>query len=215
MLENLKQGVIRIAKDAQRLGLCKHKSGNFSLRDTESGLVLITPTGIDRELLSIDDIVVMDLELNILEGGKPSSETQMHIEIYKERNDVFGIAHTHSKMGTAFSVLNKSLPPIIYEVTAFNLKDGHIPVAPYARPGTIELAHNVAKTVKESDLVLMEKHGVIAVGKNIDEAFLHVQYIEEVAEVYYYTLMINQGKEPEYFDNKELSSWTYPEVFKR
>lgn len=215
MLEQLKKDVIRIAKEAQRLGLCKHKSGNFSLRDKETGLVLITPTGIDRELLVENDIVVMDLEFNILEGGKPSSESQMHIEVYKTRPDVFGIAHTHSKMGTAFSVLNKPLPPIIYEVTAFNLKNGYIPVAPYARPGTIELAKNVAQTAKEADLILMEKHGVIALGQSIDDAFLHVQYIEEVAEVYYYSLMINQGKEPSFFDVNELNSWQYPDVFKR
>lgn len=215
MLDNLKKDLIRIAKEAQRSGLCKHKSGNFSIRDKESGLVLITPTGVDRELLEIKDIVVLDLDKNILEGGKPSSETQMHLEIYKRREDIFAIAHTHSKMGTAFAVLNKPLPPIIYEVTAFNLKDGYIPVAPYGRPGTMELATKVADTSQHADLMLMEKHGVIALGKDIDEAFLNVQYIEEVAEVYYYALMINGGKEPDSFNVNELNSWKYPDVFKR
>ena len=214
MLENLKSEVIRVAREAQRIGLCKHKSGNFSIRDRETGLICITPTGVDRELLKVEDIVVLDTDLNVIEGGRPSSETMMHVEVYKARPDVFGVAHTHSKMGTAFAVVNKPLPAIIYEVCSFNLEHNYIPVAPYGRPGTPDLAHRVAEVARKNDLILMEKHGTIACGATLADAFLNVQYIEEVAEVYYYALQINQGKEPEAFDKTELSSWSYPSQFK-
>ena len=86
MLENLKKDVCEIAKRAQRDGLCKHKSGNFSARDVKSGYIVITPTSVDRELLTPRDMIVMDLEANVIEnlsGLKPTSESLMHITIYK------------------------------------------------------------------------------------------------------------------------------------
>ena len=211
MLEDLKKEVIRIAQDAQRSGLCKHKSGNFSIRDKETGYIVITPSAVDRELLTPDMISVLDQDLNLIEGLKASSESMMHAECYKVNPDCYGIAHTHSKMGTAFSVLNKPIPAIIYEVASFRLDDGTIPVAPYGRPGTVELAKNVAETSKKADMMLMEKHGVIALGKDLENAYLAVQYIEELAEIYFDTLLINKGVEPPYFHADELSKWKYPE----
>lgn len=215
MLEFYKRQVIDYALRAQRDGLCKHKSGNFSVRDPETGYICITPTGVDREKLTEEDIVVLDQDLVILEGAKPSSETMMHVEIYKMRPDVFAICHTHAKMGTAFSVLGKPLPAIIYEVAGFHLDEGQIPVAPYGRPGTPELAQKVAETAKHSDLMLMEKHGTIAVGPDMDTAYLNVNYIEEIAEIYYYTLVIGRGAEPPSFDVEELRRWQYPQTFRR
>lgn len=211
MLEDLKKEVIKIALDAQNSGLCKHKSGNFSIRDKETGYIVITPSGIDRAELTPDMVSVLDQDLNLIEGLKASSESMMHAECYKANPNCYGIAHTHSKMGTAFSVLNKPIPAIIYEVACFRLDDGMIPVAPYGRPGTVELAKNVAETSKKSDLMLMEKHGVIALGSDLANAYLAVQYIEEIAEVYFDTLVINKGVEPPYFHKEELSAWKYPD----
>lgn len=213
MLENLKEEILRVALEAQRIGLCKHKSGNFSIRDKETGYVCITPSGVDRECLKANDISVIDPDLKLIEGLKPSSEALMHIEVYKACPDACGIAHTHSKMGTSFAVLNKPIPAVIYEIAGFRLADGKIPVAPYGRPGTIDLAKRVAETAVNTDMLLMEKHGVIALGPTLADAFLSAQYIEEVAEIYFNTLVINQGKEPEVFTKAELESWKYPEVF--
>lgn len=214
MLEKLKEEVIRIALAAQNSGLCKHKSGNFSIKDEATGYVVITPSGIDRKELTPAMVSVLDQDLNLLEGLKPSSEALVHVEIYKVKPEIKGIAHTHSKMATAFACLNKPIPAIIYEVAAFRLADGKIPVAPYGRPGTMELAKNVAETAKRSDLLLMEKHGVVALGKDLATAYLAVQYIEEIAEIYFNALMINQGKEMDYFSNAELQAWQYPSQLK-
>lgn len=213
----LKKKLIEISKKAQKIGLCKHKSGNFSIRDRETNYILITPSGIDREKLEIDDICVLDLKGNIIyskEGLKPSSETMMHIEIYNQREDVFSVAHTHSKFGTAFAILNKKIPAVVFEAAGFGLKKGYIPVAKYARPGTYELAKSVVEPVSIADMFLLEKHGVVAVGKDIDESFLNVQYAEELAELYYLSLVINKGDEPPIFNVEELNSWKYPDKFK-
>ncbi len=211
MLEHLKLEVIRIAKEAQRSGLCKHKSGNFSARDPRTGYFVITPSGVDREELTTDQMCVLDMELHLLEGKKPSSETLMHAEIYRTRDDVNAIAHTHSIAATAFACVAKPIPALVYELFPYKLKDGRIPVAKYGRPGTEELAKYTAEAVKDADLVLMEKHGAAAVGKDVDTAYLGAQYLEEAAELYTRVLIINGGREPERFSAAEYGAWKYPE----
>ena len=214
MLESLKKDVCEIAKRAQRDGLCKHKSGNFSARDPKTGYVVITPTSVDRDLLTPRDMVVIDLEANVIENLsnlRPTSESLMHLMIYKTRPEVNAIAHTHSAFATSFVVLNKPIPAIVYEVATLGLTKARIPVAPYGRPGTRELAESVIEPCKEGDCFLLEKHGAVAVDKgDIYEAFLKAAYIEELAELYYRCLGINNGNEPDSFTQEELSSWAYP-----
>lgn len=217
MLEELKKEVEKIAKEADKSGLCKHKSGNFSIRDEKTGYVVVTPTGVDREELTYHDICVVDLEANVIEavtGLRPTSELLMHLEIYKTREDVFSVAHTHSRIATSFAVVNKPIPAIIYECATLGLKDAVIPVAPYGRPGTRELSNSVIEPIKRSDCILLEGHGVVAVDKNPKDALLKAHYVEELAEVYYRSLVINGGKEPKAFKPEELQKWEYPSEIK-
>lgn len=213
MLEELKKQVVAYALQADRSGLCKHRAGNFSVRDPESGYVCITPTGADREELSYHDIVVLDLVARVVEaetGLRPTSETLMHLAVYQARQDVHAIAHTHSRYATTFAVLKKEIPAIVYEVAGLGCKEGYIPVAPYGRPGTPELAQSVVAPLAIADVALMESHGVIAVDKILKEALLKAHYVEELAEIYYRTLMLNQGKEPPVVPLGELQNWEYP-----
>ena len=197
MLEKLKRDVCTIAKRAQQDGLCKHKSGNFSARDPKSGYVVITPTGVDRDLLKPEDMIVMDMNADIIEnlsGLKPTSESLMHLKIYSLRPDAAAIVHTHSVYATAFAVLNRPIPAIVYE-----------------RPGTPELAESVTDSCLEADCFLLEKHGAVALdGRNIYEAFLKAAYIEELAELYHHVLAANNGQEPASFTQEELDEWKYP-----
>ena len=214
MLEHLKKDVCEIAKRAQRDGLCKHKSGNFSARDSESGYIVITPTSVDRELLTPRDMIVMDLDANVREhasGLKPTSEAMMHLMIYKTRPDAKAIVHTHSMYGTIFALLNKPIPAIVYEVANFGLTKARIPVAPYGRPGTMELADSVVAACKEAECFLLEKHGTVAFDtRDIYEAYLKANYIEELAQLYYNALTLCQEREPEAFSQEELQCWSYP-----
>ena len=86
----------------------------------------------------------------------------------------------------------------------------YIPVADYGRPGTPELAQSVVEPLQISDAVLMESHGVLAVDKDLKEALLKAHYVEETAEVYYRTLVINGGQEPPVVPKSELQKWEYP-----
>ena len=218
MLENLKKDVCEIAKRAQRDGLCKHKSGNFSARDVKSGYIVMTPTSVDRELLTPRDMIVMDLEANVIEnlsGLKPTSESLMHITIYKTRKDANAIAHTHSMYATTFALLNKPIPAIVYEVANMGLTKGRVPVAPYGRPGTMELANSVVDACMEAESFLMESHGAVAFdSQDIYEAFLKAAYIEELAQLYYNAVTVLQGKEPKSFAQEELQKWEYPKEIK-
>ena len=218
MLEALKKQVAAYALQAERMGLCKHRSGNFSIRDEETQLVCITPTGMDREDMSYHDIVVMRMDAEVVEaetGQRPTSESLMHLMAYKMRPDVHAIAHTHSKIATAFAVLNKPIPAIVYEIMMLGCKEGYIPVAPYGRPGTPALAESIVEPLKISDVALMEKHGVIAVdSKELKEALLKASYVEEMAEIYLTTLTILGGKEPQSVPKSELQKWEYPKEIK-
>ncbi len=214
MLEQLKNEVIRIGRMAQAEGLCKHKSGNFSILDRESGLVVVSPSGVDRDLLKTDDIIVIDMNAAVQEnltGLRPSSEVLMHLAIYKERPDVCSIVHTHSKYATSFSVLNKPIPAIVYEIMALNNSEQVIPVAPYGRPGTADLAQNVAMTMKHADAVLMQAHGAVAADEtDIDGAYLKACYVEELAEMYHHILSACGGAEPPVLPASEVRKWAYP-----
>lgn len=218
MLEDLKLKVMNVAKQAQREGMCKHKSGNFSARDEETGLVVITPTSVDREDLVVPDMIVMDLDANVIEnqtGLRPTSESLMHLKIYQTRPDVKAIAHTHSQFATTFAILEKPIPAVVYEVANLNCSKARIPVAPYGRPGTPALAESVVEPVKEADVFLLQGHGSVAVDEDsIDEAYLKVCYIEELAELYYHALTANGGKEPKSFPAEELQKWEYPKEIK-
>ena len=218
MLETLKKDVCQIAKRAQKDGLCKHKSGNFSARDLESGYVVITPTSVDRELLTPRDMIVMDLDATVVEnlsGLKPTSESLMHLMIYRQRPEATAIALTHSAYATTFALLNKPIPAIVYEVANLGLTKGRVPVAPYGRPGTTDLADSVIESCKEADCFLLEKHGAVALdNRDIYEAFLKAAYIEELAELYHHALTANSCQEPPAFAQEELQKWEYPSQIK-
>ena len=218
MLEDLKLRVMNTAKKAQRDGLCKHKSGNFSARDAETGYVVITPTSVDREDLVVPDMIVMDLDANVIEnqtGLRPTSESLMHLEIYKTRPDVMAVAHTHSMYATVFAVLNKLVPAVVYEIANLKCSKARIPVAPYGRPGTPALAESVVEPCKEADVFLLQGHGAVAVDEtNIEEAYLKAAYIEELSELYHHALTANGCQEPDSFPVEELQSWEYPKEIK-
>lgn len=218
MLEQLKKDVCEIAKRAQREGLCKHKSGNFSARDLKTNLVVVTPTGVDREELTARDMVVMDMDMNVIEnlsGLKPTSECLMHFTIYQTRPETVAVAHTHSIYATSFAVLAKPIPAIVYEVSNLGLTKARVPVAPYGLPGTPALSANLVEAAKEADCFLMERHGVVAFdAKSIYEAYLKASYLEDLAMLYYNALTANGGKEPVSFEQAELQKWEYPKTIK-
>ena len=111
--------------------------------------------------------------------------------------------------------MNKPIPAIVYEVANLGLTKGRVPVAPYGRPGTTDLADSVIESCKEADCFLLEKHGAVALdNRDIYEAFLKAAYIEELAELYHHALTANNCQEPPAFAQEELQKWEYPSQIK-
>lgn len=204
MLEEKKELLIKIAKDAEKTGLCHPGSGNFSIRDDKTGYVLVTPSGVGRKFLTSKHILVIDIDGNIIEKNldvRPTSETPMHLTVYKERSDINGVVHTHSKYATAFAVVNKPIEPIVFESMSYG---GKVPVAKYATPSGEKLAKSIIKYIKGNNAILLEKHGVLSVAKDIDTAYLNAHYIEEVAEITYIATVISGGNLPDPIPKSEF-----------
>lgn len=184
-LENLRRGVARVARQLIESGLVTGTSGNVSVR-TPEGDVLVTPSGIDYEVLEPEDVVLVDLEDKVLDGSLgPSTETPMHTGIYRARPEVGAVVHTHSRYATTLACLGWEIPPIHYMLTTLS-DEGRIPLAPYATYGTEELAGYAGEALGENrKACLLRNHGTITVGENPDEAFSRAVVLEEMAEIYY------------------------------
>lgn len=190
-IDDIKLNIIEHGKALKNTGLVIGTWGNISTRFEEK--IIITPSGIDYEKLNVDDIVVCDMEGNILSGTKkPSTELSTHIAIYKHRNDVNAIIHTHSIYATAFAAARKNIPAVTED--AAMILGGEIPCAKYAFPGSSELAGNVIEVLLNKNAVLLANHGAIGMGRTLDEAFLVCKIIEKSARVYLLSMQIGIPK---------------------
>ena len=200
MLEEIKKDLVKNARAAEEMGLCRHRSGNFSVRDTASGLVCMTPSGADRQTMTPDDIVVMDEAGRVVEavsGTRPTSEALMHLAAYEARPDVCAVVHTHSPFALVFAVLRQPIPAVVAEMAHLATKKGRIPLARYAPPGSKELAESVQEPLLESDALLLASHGVLTVDPGaLSEALLKAAYVEKIAAVYYHARLLAKGDLP-------------------
>lgn len=170
LLKGLREQVLDKAKQMVVDGLAFGAGGNISAFDREAGLVAITPSAIDYKHMRIEDIVIIDVHGKIVEGAwKPTSETPMHTIYYREREHVNAVVHSHAPYASVFAVINEPIPMVVTEAA---LCIGEpVKVAPYRRPGTEELARIVLETMGEGVSVLLESHGMLAVGPDLREAY--------------------------------------------
>jgi len=189
-LEAERKAVVRFGLKLVESGLTTGTGGNLSIIDRTSGRVAVSPSGIEYAALQPEDVVLTDLDGNILDGDcKPSSELGFHLSVYRQRQDVQAIVHTHSPYATTMACLGWEIPAVHYLVGFAGKK---VPVAPYATFGTQELARNVSETIGEYNVLLLANHGLLAVGRNMDAAFAAAEEIEFVARIYYQTRCIGE-----------------------
>lgn len=186
---SLKREVLQIAKKAYEEKLMAGTSGNMSIYDSESGHMMITPSSYDYSIMEEEDIVVIDLDGNLVEGiHKPSSEWRMHAEIYRQLPEVRAIVHTHSPYATSFAVNHQEIPEVLIEMSIF-LK-GSIEVSPYAKQGSREVGLNAVPILRKKNACLMANHGVVAVGADIRQAYINSVYVEDTAKIYHMALSV-------------------------
>ena len=173
-------------EEMYRRGLVGAYSGNASIRlegDLEEGLLLVTPTQRPYYRLRPEELVVVDLSGKpVSEGLVPSSETPLHLEIYRTRKDVDAVVHTHSLCASAAAVAGREIPPIVDEMV-FHIGGG-VPIGDYAFPGSGELALIAARTMGEKNAVLLRNHGVVGVGNDIWDALEVCDLVERVAHIF-------------------------------
>ena len=163
-----------------RDGLILHAAGNVSVRHGDG--FLITPTGVPADALSADAIVEMAMNGTVRSSAKPSSEWRFHRDIYKARVDVGAIVHTHSPAATALACQRRSLPPFHYMIAVAGGED--IRCADNALFGTQALSDAVLVALNGRKACLMANHGMIAIGKNLNEAMKLAAEVENLCELY-------------------------------
>ena len=166
-------------------GLVPGKSGNISCRFYEDDIlkVAITRSGIAKRNVEACDVIIVDMDGNVFEGDKkPSMETFLHLGIYRERDDINSIVHSHSPFATGFSMSGKKLK----RLEGFGpIETPYIPYVKYSAPGSKELAEDTAFLMKNNDAVVLKNHGTVAAGINLDEATLLAEFIEYIAKIQY------------------------------
>ncbi|MBO5525335.1 MAG: L-ribulose-5-phosphate 4-epimerase [Clostridia bacterium] len=207
MLEELKKKVLKDNLDLVKNKLVLFTWGNVSQIDRESGLIVIKPSGVEYDNMTAEDMVVVDLEGNVVEGHyRPSSDTPTHIEFYKAFPNVGGVTHTHSTYATAWAQAGRSIP--FYGTTHADYFYGDIPCARSLTKEEIEGEYekNTGLAIIEKfnsngidpmavPGVLIKSHGVFAFGKDGAGSVYNATVIEEVAKMATITEQVNPNVE--------------------
>ncbi len=162
-------------------GMASANSGNISAR-LDADTVLITPTLVSKGFMRPEQLLVTNLEGEVLRGeGFPTTETPMHLRLYREKNGIGGVVHAHPPVATSFAVAGKPIDKhLIPEAVIFL---GEVPLVPFHPPGSPELAEAIVSYLEEYDAVLMENHGVICWGSDVEQAYHRLETVEFCAQV--------------------------------
>lgn len=176
-----------IGRRVHALGYTAGSDGNLSVRLSETR-ILITPSGFSKGAIHPDQMVTIDLDGQLQADNhparatlRPSSEMNMHLEVYRQRAEVGGVIHAHPPLGIActlagISLATHALPEVIYHL-------GAIPTAPYATPGTPEGAIAVRPYVRDHDALLIDRHGSLTMGETLLVAMMRLEWIEQAAKI--------------------------------
>jgi len=190
---NVRENLLKITNKLLAEGLNHGATGNCSCRDR--GGFLITPTGVDSSKLTTDMIVRMNLSgsLSELESKyQPSSEWQFHQAILKKYPEINAVVHTHSVFASALSTLGQGIPAFHYMIAVAG--GDSIRCAPYAMFGTTELSNNILVAIQDRKACLLSNHGLVAMGKDLNEAFNIAQEVEHLSRLFVEAKKIGEPK---------------------
>jgi L-fuculose-phosphate aldolase len=177
----LRRDLVRFSRMLHRLGFMPGTSGNLSVRLDDQRL-LITPTGVSKFLLKSADMVIVDLHGRQLDGyRKVTSEVSMHLAVYRYRDDVTAVIHSHPPIATAFACVGRGLEEMLCQEAVMTL--GVVPLANYATTGTEEVAASLAPFIPDYDAILMANHGAVSYGSTLLQAFQKMEIVEHLAQI--------------------------------
>ena len=194
MLESLKEEVCRLNLALPANNLVVWTSGNVSVRDPQSGYVVIKPSGVKFEDLVPDQMVVVDLDGNIIDGElNPSSDTASHLYIYRYMPEVNGVVHTHSNYATAFAAMGKPIPAVLTAIA--DEFGGPVPCGGFALIGGEQIGRVVVESIGHSPACLLKNHGVFTVGPSGEVAIKAAVMVEDVAKTVWIALQMGTPEE--------------------
>jgi len=189
LLEALREELVLLHEELPRNGLVTWTGGNVSARDPETGLVAIKPSGVRYGSLTAASMVVVDLDGRIVDGElRPSSDTASHLHVYRQRPDVHGVVHTHSRHATAFAAVGRSIP--VFLTAQADEFGGEIPCADFALIGDEAIGAQVIATIGRSPAVLLKNHGVFTIGPSAAAAVKTAVMVEDIAATVWLALQI-------------------------
>ncbi len=187
-----RRGIVEVGRRMWLRGLVAANDGNISIR-LPGDRVVSTATGVSKGFLSEADLVVTDLEGRLIEGrARPTSELGMHLEIYRARPEIHAVVHAHPPAATAFAASGLDLSDCFLSETAIFL--GGVPTAPYATPGTDEVALSIRGLVPHTDVLLLAHHGAVTMGPDLESAYFKMETLEHTAKVALYARQLGGPK---------------------
>ncbi len=180
-LKNLKSSVIEVSKLMHTKGFICATDGNISIK-LGKNRYLITPSGINKAFMKPSDLIIIDESAKVISGNKkynPSTEWRMHLKAYKMRPDISAVIHAHPPYVTAYTISGAKLPSDILPETILTM--GDIPVTSYSTPTSPDNADIIEEHIKNYDAVVLKRHGVITVGKDIYSAYNKLEKLEHTA----------------------------------
>jgi len=199
--EKYKQNLLEIVQLACERDLIRLSAGNISTRINEK-IIAITPSGVQYKDMRSDQISIVDLEGNLIEGPLPSSEVPMHTAIYKNISRAQSVCHTHSTYAMVFAMLGDVIPIMSIELMVCGAP---IPVAPWASPGTAkagEVTVDIFQARPELSVILLRQHGLVAIGNSLDQAFEKANNAETGLETYYKSRLLGT---PQPFSQEQIN----------
>ncbi|HWK11148.1 MAG TPA: class II aldolase/adducin family protein [Vicinamibacterales bacterium] len=179
--QSLRDGIVEVGRRLYARGYTASNDGNISVR-LDQGRLLMTPKSVCKGFMTPDMMCVTDLEGRKLAGDRdPSSEMQMHLEVYRQRSDAQAVVHAHPPIATGFAVAGIPLDRAVLAEVVTTL--GSVPIAEYATPSTKELPDAVRKYVKAHDGMLLANHGALTLGTDLFSAYYKMETIEHFAKI--------------------------------
>ena len=195
--KSLREEIVRIGRLMYDRGLTVSNDGNISARLDENH-ILVTPSGLCKGMMSPDQMIVLDME-----GKKtgtvtaanrdlgPTSETPMHLEAYRQREDVQAVVHAHPPLTVALSIAGVSLADCMLPEVIVNL--GIVPTAKYATPASKENVGAIRELIKGHDGIVLQRHGTLTVGRSLLEAFMRLETLEQIAQITLVLQLLGKG----------------------
>lgn len=182
LLEKERCEVIAYCRKLISSGLTNGTAGNASIYNKEAGLVAVSPTGVNYDVLESQDVSIVDLSGKLIEGKSPSSETAMHLKPYQLRNDIFAVLHAHTTYATTLAVMRCDLPAIDYMIAVAG--GDNVRCAKYATYGSEELAQNAHEAMEGRRAVLLANHGLLTGAEDMKNAFNIMEQVEYISKLY-------------------------------